>query len=88
MISYAVYIAIDFGMAILVWFYFPETSRMTIEEISMVFDYPVKDARRLVLEALEEKRNAEQAGGKMDEATADGEVLGEQKPSAVHVEKV
>lgn len=88
MASYAVYIAIDFGMAILVWFYFPETSRMTIEEISMVFDYPVKNARQHVLDALEEKRNAEQPETKMDGVVEEDDKSADKKGQSTHVERV
>jgi hypothetical protein len=58
--SYAVYIAIDLFIAVIVYFYFPETAKMSIEEISMILDYPLKDGRQRVLEVMEERRAAEQ----------------------------
>lgn len=59
-LSYAVYIAIDLFIAVIVYFYFPETAKMSIEEISMILDYPLKDGRQRVLEVMEERRAAEQ----------------------------
>lgn len=63
---YAVYIVIDFGVAIVAYFQFPETNRLTIEEISLMFDYGVKEGRAKVLESMEKnasKRDGE--GGKV-----------------------
>jgi hypothetical protein len=59
-ISYAVYIAIDLFLAVIVYFFFPETAKMSIEEISMILDYPLKDGRQRVLEVMEARRAAEQ----------------------------
>ena len=78
-------------MAVLVYFYFPETSRMTIEEISMVFDYPIKNARQHVLDALEAKRQAEGTNNKLDGGEEDIKALEQEqeaKPKVQHVERV
>lgn len=50
---YALYIALDFFVATVAYFQFPETRRMTIEEISLMFDYGVKEGRARALESLE-----------------------------------
>ncbi|KAI9637786.1 general substrate transporter [Dioszegia hungarica] len=73
---YAVYIAIDVCLGIVVYLYFPETAKMSIEEISMILDYPLKDGRQRVMEVMEERRLAEASevartkgldeGGKME----------------------
>ena len=42
---YAVYIAIDCVYVVVIYFFFPETKKLSIEEISVVFDYDTKDGR-------------------------------------------
>lgn len=63
---YAVYIGIDIGYVLLIYFYFPETKKLTIEEISLVFDYGTKDGRKKALEAMktlatEDKKTGDQS---------------------------
>ncbi len=43
---YAVYIAIDCFYVALIYFYFPETKKLSIEEVSLVFDYGTKEGRK------------------------------------------
>lgn len=52
---YAVYIGIDILYVILIYFYFPETKKLTIEEVSLVFDYGMKDGRKMAVAAMEER---------------------------------
>ena len=54
---YAVYIAIDFIVATVAYFQFPETNRLSIEEVSLMFDYGVKEGRAKVLENMEREAN-------------------------------
>jgi hypothetical protein len=54
---YIIYIAIDFAFAFIAWLYFPETRRMSIEEISLVFDYGTKEGRAKALEELHNSRD-------------------------------
>lgn len=76
------YIAIDLVVALLVYLFFPETAKMSIEEISMVMDYPLKEGRQRVLEVMEERRAA-------SEAAARNEALDEDaKGEVTHVEGV
>lgn len=55
---YAVYIAIDFFVALIAYLHFPETRRLSIEEISLVFDYGTKEGRERALHDLETARHA------------------------------
>ncbi|RSH88913.1 hypothetical protein EHS25_002575 [Saitozyma podzolica] len=50
---YAVYIAIDICYFILIYFYFPETKGLSMEEVSLVFDYSTKEGRKMAAQALE-----------------------------------
>ncbi|VUC30169.1 unnamed protein product [Clonostachys rosea] len=49
---YGMYIAIDCAYVVLIYFFFPETKKLTIEEVSMIFDHG-KNGREAVL-ALQE----------------------------------
>jgi hypothetical protein len=60
---YAVYIALDFLVAFIAYLHFPETRRLSIEEISLVFDYGTKEGRERALHDLETARNAEARQG-------------------------
>jgi hypothetical protein len=60
---YAVYIAIDIAYAIGIYLWFPETKQLTIEEISLVFDFPGKDGRKMAAAAL---ANRMREGGNTD----------------------
>ena len=67
---YAVYIAIDFIVAIVAYFQFPETNRLSIEEVSLMFDYGVKEGRAKVLENME--RQAAERDERRDKLADDG----------------
>lgn len=57
---YAVYICIDIGYCFLIYFCFPETKKLTIEEVSLVFDYGMKDGRKMAVASMKERmRQAE-----------------------------
>ncbi|RSL94636.1 hypothetical protein CEP52_012514 [Fusarium oligoseptatum] len=60
---YAVYIAIDIAYAIGIYLWFPETKQLTIEEISLVFDFPGRDGRKMAAAAL---ANRMRDGGSTD----------------------
>ncbi|KAJ9156586.1 Hexose transporter protein [Pleurostoma richardsiae] len=49
---YAVYIAIDFCYIIIIYLWFPETRNLTIEEVSLVFDYGVKHGGKRAVAAM------------------------------------
>jgi hypothetical protein len=49
---YAVYIAIDCVYVILIYFFLPETKNLTIEEVSLLFDYEGTDARQAAADAF------------------------------------
>ncbi|KAL4874294.1 hexose transporter protein [Aspergillus karnatakaensis] len=42
---YAVYIAIDCGFVLMIYYFFPETKKLSIEEVGMIFDLGATDAR-------------------------------------------
>jgi hypothetical protein len=56
-----VYIAIDFVFAGIAYLQFPETRRMTIEEISLMFDYGVKEGRAMVMQKMEHQEQGHKA---------------------------
>jgi hypothetical protein len=65
-----VYIAIDLAMAIIMYFHFPGTRRMTLEQISLMSDNSVKEGRKMVLEqmrAQEAERQANALREKVDD---------------------
>lgn len=49
---YAVYIGIDIVVLALIYFFFPETKNLTIEEVSLVFDYGRKGDRKRAAEDM------------------------------------
>lgn len=49
---YAVYIGIDIIVLALIYFFFPETKNLTIEEVSLVFDYGRKGDRKRAAEDM------------------------------------
>ena len=69
---YAVYIALDFFVALIAYLHFPETRRLSIEEISLVFDYGTKEGRERALHDLETARHANDP--KINPDTHDGDV--------------
>lgn len=71
---YAVYIAIDIGYFVLIYFYFPETKGLSMEEVSLVFDYSTKEGRKMAAQALER-------------ATHDAELATEGYKGEKHVEE-
>ena len=80
---YAVYIALDFFVALIAYLHFPETRRLSIEEISLVFDYGTKEGRERALHDLETARHANDA-----ELRADVHVKeGDWKPEVEHLEE-
>ncbi|KFY63325.1 hypothetical protein V497_02046 [Pseudogymnoascus sp. VKM F-4516 (FW-969)] len=42
---YGAYIAIDCLYVVLIYFYFPETNKLSIEEVAVIFDFDMKDDR-------------------------------------------
>lgn len=78
---YALYIALDFFVATVAYFQFPETRRMTIEEVSLMFDYGVKEGRARALESLE---NHQSHG--VDPADARGKSIEEVKHAEEQIE--
>ncbi|KAJ4201339.1 hypothetical protein NW767_006989 [Fusarium falciforme] len=60
---YAVYIAIGIAYAIDIYLWFPKMKQLTIEEISLVFDFPGRDGRKMAAAAL---ANRIRAGGNTD----------------------
>jgi hypothetical protein len=56
-----VYIAIDICYFIVIYFYFPETKKLSLEEVALVFDYGTKEGSRLARQAMEERLAAESA---------------------------
>ncbi|KAJ6015965.1 hypothetical protein N7540_010556 [Penicillium herquei] len=50
---YGVYIGVDVVLLIFIYFFFPETKKLSIEEVAMVFDYDdIKNARKNVAESF------------------------------------
>lgn len=43
---YAVYIGVDLVYVFLIYFFFPETKKLSIEEVALIFDYDIKDAHK------------------------------------------
>ncbi|ETS76806.1 hypothetical protein PFICI_12193 [Pestalotiopsis fici W106-1] len=66
---YAVYIAVDCVYVVLIYLYFPETKQLTIEEVSLIFDYDMKEGRQLAIAAFE----ARMGGDQWSDQTKDGE---------------
>jgi hypothetical protein len=64
---YAVYIAIDLGYLVFIYFCCPEIRGLTIEETSIVFDYPTKDGHRLAQEAFRTRLQADTMEDKLVE---------------------
>ena len=58
---YAIYIGIDILYVILIYFYFPETKQLSIEEVSLVFDYGTKEGRTRAAAELEAALHAKNA---------------------------
>lgn len=56
------YIVIDIGYVLLIYFYFPETSKLSMEEVSLVFDYGTKEGRKMAAERLERATQAVESG--------------------------
>ena len=53
------YIAVDTAYFILIYFCYPETSRMSMEETALIFDYgSVKDGREKAIAAMAALREA------------------------------
>jgi len=50
---YLVYIAFDAAYFVLIWFCYPETAKLSMEEAALIFDFGgVKDGREKVMEAM------------------------------------
>lgn len=79
---YILYIALDLVVAGVAYLQFPETRSLTIEEISCMFDYGVRDGRAKVLEMMEARGVHGDGTGKRSGGETD-----ERKPSAEHVEE-
>lgn len=81
---YAVYIAIDIFYVLLIYFYFPETKGLSIEEVSLVFDYGTKEGRNRAAAALDaHDMIMEQKIGSPDHIE---EHVERTKPGAEHIE--
>ena len=50
---YGVYISIECLYVVLIYFFFPETKKMSIEEVGMIFDHGMKEGRAKVKAASE-----------------------------------
>lgn len=70
---YAVYICLDCIYVVLIYFFFPETKKLSIEEVSLVFDYGMKDGRA-------------KAAAKFSTKGIDGDDQPTKAPSAEHRE--
>ncbi|GFZ51206.1 LOW QUALITY PROTEIN: hypothetical protein JCM24511_08964 [Saitozyma sp. JCM 24511] len=68
---YGVYIALDFGWLAFIYFLFPETKNLTIEEVSLVFDYDRKGAREKAALEAEQVIDKEFAKGNIVDHTDD-----------------
>jgi hypothetical protein len=82
---YAVYIALDFFVALIAYLHFPETRRLSIEEISLVFDYGTKEGRERALHDLETARHANDP--KVDSDTDAHIKEGDGKAEVEHLEE-
>jgi hypothetical protein len=80
---YAVYIALDFFVALIAYLHFPETRRLSIEEISLVFDYGTKEGRERALHDLETARHANDPKVNPDVEMEKGDA----KPDIEHLEE-
>lgn len=80
--SYAVYIALDFVWLAILYYFFPETKGLTIEEVSLVCDYSRKGARQ---HAAHDLQALTRQGGGQD-VEAEGASEGGEKSAAVHVD--
>ena len=76
------YIVIDFFVAFVAWLQFPETRRMSIEEISLVFDHGMKEGRSRALEQLHNAPENKTGGG------LDGDEEMGEKHDVQHVEEL
>ncbi|KAM0748630.1 hexose transporter protein [Meredithblackwellia eburnea MCA 4105] len=59
---YAIYIAVDCLYMLWIYFGFPESRNLQLEECGRLFDYPVRQANRLVREAVEEEMARKRVG--------------------------
>lgn len=62
---YGVYIAIECFYVVLIYFYFPETNKLSIEEVAVIFDFDMKDDRvqaALAFQARGEKGVGDRTG--------------------------
>lgn len=55
---YGVYIAIDCVYLVLIYFYFPETNKLSIEEVGFIFDFDMKDGRNQAALAFQGQEKA------------------------------
>lgn len=86
---YALYIALDFLVVAVAYFHFPETRRLSIEEISLVFDYGTKEGRERALHDLENARNRDADPDAVNDESGEGKLTagdGATKPAAQHLE--
>lgn len=54
------------SQVVLIYFFFPETKKLNLEEISLVFDFPIKEGRRRAAEAFAQRQLAAQVAADAD----------------------
>lgn len=74
---YGVYIAVECLYVVLIYFFFPETKKLTIEEVALVFDYGMKDGHEKAANKFGQQKYFERADNNMNS---------EMKPDVEHLE--
>jgi MFS family permease len=70
---YLVYIGVDTLYFFLIYFCYPETSKMAVEEAALIFDYGgVKDGREKAIAAMQNLREARERANKEEQKIDDG----------------
>lgn len=81
---YIVYVVINILFLIYFWFYLIDTRALSLEEITMLFDYPRKEARERAAEHLQERIRLEQERAGRSSLDDDKKEV----PAVQHLEKV
>lgn len=86
---YLVYIFINIAYVVYFYFYLIDTRGLPLEEVTMLYDYPRKDARRMAREEMEKRVAAEEerTRGTHKLETANSRMSGE-KDAVHYVERV